>query len=286
MKSYRNKIPEEVYNIYLNLTLEQIIELKHYMKTKLIQISVKKSQIKNKISKFNDLYSDSEIIKNIFETIKEFKIELKYYNEEYIALNKYSILLNDIHLIEEINNFPFVETKINKLNFLKNNLLNFDEISVNRFSLTIREFIDTHLCESFKHLFTPKITGILGRIFPKYIYDENYDFRFITVKNNNSFCVRSNDLKMLKIINQQILNMITFFKLKIYSIIANKSYVEIQYYRIFLLKKCNIPTDIIKLIFDFLGPIHLEQSPSLKDKEKFSNETHNINYIQKLLERL
>lgn len=268
-----------IMNICLNLSEEQIPNTISLIKQKLVQLRIKYCET-NRIKKnFDYLYDvvnieQQKLPKLIYNIIREFNDELKTTLDEIKILDVCYVLLNDVLIIEGINRYPFIEIKIDKTKHLKTNFLNFNKKSVNRFSITIRNFIENHLNSTCKNLFPPTITSILGRSFHYYELSENNNYCMI---KNKDYSVRSYDLSLLNKISERISSMITDLKIDMYNAVYGKNYLT--YCRIFLLQKTFMfSTDVIRHIFEFVGPIELEQ--------KSFNNSPNINFIRKLLNEI
>lgn len=268
-----------IMNICLDLNEEQITNTIFIIKKKIVQLRINYRKIDDIKNNFDYIYDvsnteQSKLPKLIYNVIKEFIKELKTILDEINILNTCLVLLNDILIIEKINKYPFIDTKIDKSNHVKTNILFFNKKSVSRFSITIRNFIDNHLNSTCKNLFPPMITSILGRSFHHYELSENNNYCMIS---NKDYYIRSYDLSLIEKITQRISSMITYLKNDIYNVIYGKNYLT--YCRIFLLKKkFAFPIDLIRNIFEFIGSIELEQ--------KQSDDSQNINYIRKLLKEI
>jgi hypothetical protein len=273
-----------IMNMCLGLNEEQITNTIFIIKKKFVQLRINYYKTYDIKKNFDYIYDVSnteqsklpKLPKLIHNVIKEFIKELKTILDEINILNICLVLLNDILIIEKINKYPFVDTKIDKTKYVKTNILFFNKKSVNRFSITIRNFIDNHLNSTCKNLFPPMITSILGRSFHHYELSENNNYCMISYKD---YYIRSYDLSLVEKITQRISSMITCLKNDIYNVIYGKNYLT--YCRIFLLKKKFIfPTDLIRNIYEFIGPIELEQ------KQKQSDDSSNIYFIRKLLKEI
>lgn len=286
---------ESIIYTYLNLNLEQLDDFKIIIVRKLSKLKILlKKKTKNILiwkSVWYDTNDNDELLKKIpklvEETIEEFDNEINEISIKCDILSICHMMIRDLEIIEFINNYSFLDIKIDKLKYIESNLKNFSKISIDRFEITIRDFIDEHLKSIFKNLFPPMITSILGRIFYYGELKENYNFRIV---EKNKFKVRSYDLPSLKKIVNQISNMITYLKIDIYNTIHEKNYLK--YFRIFLLEKCKIilPTEIIRLIFEFIGSVEKEQEVEEYEKNidysLYYDKIKKIDFIKKKLKEI
>lgn len=227
-------------------------------------------EIYKRIDKLNDIYDTSnielsEIPKLIRDTIEEDKQKLKIVRKETNDMKMYNTLLSDLLLIDIVNEYSFVNVKIDKVKHIKDNYKNFNKMSIYRFTITIKNFIDINLSPSLKHLFSPKITTILGRTFHRHdlVLVQNQNYYFVRRKE---YSVCSYDLSLLVKTAKQISIMITYLKIDLFNVVYGNNYLK--YYRIFLFDQSNIllPTDNIRYIFEFIGITESEQlQPNIDD---------------------
>ena len=252
---------EKIATICLKLNKQQIIDTRNSICKKVDKLCYTCREITNSIRKLNYIYDIPntelfEIPKLILDIIEEYKQKLKNSRNEMNDLKMYNDILGDLLLIDDINGYSFIDVKIDKVKHIKDNLKNFNTRGVDRFSITIRDFIDIHLYQNLKHLFPPKITSILGRTLHHYELIEKHNFCLIERKE---YFVRAYDLSLLAKIAEQISSMITYLKIDLFNAIYGNKYLK--YYIIFLLDQSNVllPTDNIRDIFEFIGTIESEQ---------------------------
>lgn len=219
--------------------------------------------------------------KGIYKSFIEIKDNLKKLCLNYHLLENFLCLLKDIKLMNDLNNKNYIGNKINIKKYLEDNLSKYFQknfkknIGIDRFSITIREFIDTNLKSIYRDLFSPEITSIIGRDLSRKRYGRLVEGENYYKVQKNNYSVRSYDLQNISIISDIISNMITYFKLQIYTKIHSKEYL--MYYRIFLIEyipkkseKFDVPTDIIRYIHEFIGPVETETIFNDLDSNKFN----------------
>lgn len=276
---------EKIADICSKLNKQQIIDTRVSLNKKKSQLQYTYNDICKRISKLIYIYDisnteSSEIPKLIRDTIEEYKRELKIVHNLMNDIKMYYVLMSDLLLIDIVNEYSFVDVKIDKVKHIKDNFKNFNNSSIDRFTITIRNFIDIHLSTSLKHLFPPKITSILGRTFYPHELVENHNYCLIRRKE---YSVRSYDLSLLVKIAEQISRMITYLKIDLFNAVYSNNYLK--YYRIFLLKQLNIllPTDIIRYIFEFIGGTESEQlQPNVNDTLYLGNLTFLKNRLREI----
>lgn len=206
------------------------------------QINGAKS-IREYYNKLKNLYFNLKVLMFGLNLLNNILVDISYINSinrfcdgvriKKITLNDYYDNLQELNICKKTFNIHKYYT------FLKRS-------SLYRMSYTIREFIDSKMCESLKLLFPPLITKFVG----------SYKLNHLVV-NNDFYVVKTSNYNVRKYSLENVFKFVqTLYYLSnnlvdsLYD--KNKGHNSYMYNLILILEKKKIPTCVIRYIFDLI----------------------------------